>query len=46
MKDEGNAYLYDEDNEWSVFYALARYLENYKISFDNKNLVKNVLGRN
>ncbi len=42
MKNEGNAYLYDESNEWSIFYAISRYLENYKISFDNKNLVKNV----
>ena len=42
MKNKWNAYLYDQDNEWSIFYAISRYLENYKISFDNKNLVKNV----
>jgi len=42
MKSVWNAYLYEETNEWSIFYAVARYLENYKISFDNKSLVKNV----
>jgi len=42
MKNKWNAYLYDQDNEWSIFHAISRYLENYKISFDNKNLVKNV----
>jgi len=42
MKNEWNAYLYSESNEWSIFHAITRYLENYKISFDNKNLVKNV----
>ena len=42
MKNEWNAYLYSENNEWSVFHAITRYLENYKITFDNKNLVKNV----
>jgi len=42
MKNEWNSYLYSQNNEWSIFHAIARYLENYKISFDNKNLVKNV----
>ena len=42
MKNEGNSYLYSKDNEWSIFHAISRYLENYKITFDNKNLVKNV----
>jgi len=42
MKNDWNAYLYDDFNEWSIFHAIARYLENYKITFDNKNLVKNV----
>lgn len=44
MKNEWNWYLYKDVNEWSIFHAIARYLENYKISFDNKNLVKNVWG--
>ncbi|MDQ7009004.1 MAG: hypothetical protein Q9M94_01800 [Candidatus Gracilibacteria bacterium] len=43
MKSEGNSYLYQKHNEWSIFHAITRYYENYKISFDNKNLVKNVL---
>ena len=42
MKNEGNSFLYDETNAWSIFYSLVRYLENYKFPFDNKNLVKNV----
>lgn len=42
MRNEWNAYLYEQHNEWSIFHAIARYLENYKITFDNKNLVKNV----
>jgi hypothetical protein len=41
MKSEWNAYLYEKENEWSIFHSITRYLENYKISFDNKNLVKN-----
>lgn len=42
MKNQGNSYLYDSVNEWSIFATLIRYLENYKFSFDNKNLVKNI----
>jgi len=42
MKNEWNSYLYSKNNEWSIFHAIARYLENYKITFDNKNLVKNI----
>ena len=38
-----NSFLYDSDIMWSMFYALVGYLENSKFSFDNKNLVKNVL---
>ena len=39
---EGNAYLYEQDSYWSAYYALARYLENHKFPYDNRNLVKNV----
>ena len=42
MKNEGNAYLYHNADEWSIFATLIRYLENYKFTFDNKNLVKNI----
>jgi hypothetical protein len=43
MKNEWNSYIFDEEDKWSIFYALVRYLENFKFPFDNKNLVKNVL---
>ena len=43
LKNEWNSFFYDKVNKWSIFYSLVRYLENYKFSFDNKNLVKNVL---
>jgi len=38
-----NSYLYQDGNIWSMFYALVRYLENYKFPYDNRNLVKNLL---
>ena len=38
-----NAYIFKNNNKWEVFYALIRYLENFKFSYDNKALVKNVL---
>lgn len=40
---EGNAYIFKENNSWEVFYALIRYLENFKFPYDNKALVKNIL---
>ena len=42
MKSEGNSFLYDDENKWSIFYAITRYLENCKFPYDKKNLVKNV----
>lgn len=42
IKNQWNSYLYSNNNSWSIFYSLVRYLENYKFTFDNKNLVKNV----
>ncbi len=42
MRSQWNAYFYEELNEWSIFATLIRYLENYKFTFDNKNLVKNI----
>ncbi len=41
-KNLWNAYLYEEYNEWSIFHALIRYLENTRFPMDHKNLVKNV----
>lgn len=43
LKNEGNSFFYEELDKWSIFYTIARYMENYKFPFDNKNLVKNVL---
>jgi len=42
IKNEWNSYLYNDENKWSIFYSVVRYLENYKFPFDNKNLVKNI----
>lgn len=43
MKSEGNCYFYEENNSWSIFYSVIRYLENYKFPYDNRNLVKNII---
>ena len=43
MKNIWNSYLYDTLNEWSIFYSIVRYLENYKYTYDNKSLIRNVL---
>lgn len=43
VKNEWNSYIFQTLDKWSIFYSIVRYLENYKFSFDNKNLVKNVL---
>ncbi len=43
IKNDGNSYLFEITDKWAIFYALVRYLENYRFPFDNKNLVKNVL---
>ncbi len=41
IRGEGNCYLYDADNKWSIYASVVKYLENYKFPYDNKNLVKN-----
>jgi hypothetical protein len=43
LKNEWNAFFYDDSNVWNIFYSTVRYLENYKFPFDNKNLVNNLL---
>ena len=43
LKNEWNAFFYDNANVWNIFYSTVRYLENYKFPFDNKNLVNNIL---
>ena len=42
-KVEWNAFLYDNDALCDIYYAIIRYLENFKFPYDNKALVKNVL---
>jgi hypothetical protein len=43
IKNEWNSFLFQELNTYSVFAAITRYLENYKFSMDNKNLIRNIL---
>lgn len=43
LNSEWNSYLYADNNKWSMYYAIIRYLENYKFPYDNRNLVKNVV---
>lgn len=43
LTSEGNAYIYKENNQWSLYYSVIRYLENYKFPYDNRNLIKNVI---
>ena len=42
VKVTWNSYIYRNQNEWEIFYAIVRYLENYKFPYDNRNLVKNL----
>ncbi len=42
-ESSGNAFLYESFDQYSIFYALIRYLENKKFPYDNKALVKNVV---
>ena len=42
-KVEGNAYIFENNALCDIYYAIIRYLENYKFPYDNKALVKNVL---
>jgi len=43
LTSEWNSFLYENKNSWSMYYAIIRYLENYKFPYDNRNLVKNVV---
>ena len=43
VNSEWNCYFYQESNIWSMFYAIIRYLENYKFPYDNKLLIKNII---
>lgn len=43
LKVSGNSFVFKNDNEWDIFYAIVRYLENFKFPYDNRNLIKNLL---
>jgi len=43
LNSEWNSFLYDENNSWSMYYSIIRYLENFKFPYDNRNLVKNII---
>ncbi len=43
IKWEGNCFLFEAENKWSMYSSLIKYLENYKFPYDNKNLVKNTV---
>lgn len=43
VSTSGNSFMFEHNTEWDMFYALVKYLENYKFPYDNKNLIKNVI---
>lgn len=43
IKTQWNSFIFNNNNSWDIYYAIIRYLENYKFPYDNKSLVKNVL---
>jgi hypothetical protein len=43
VSNEGNSFFYENENKWSIFASIIKYMENYKFPFDNKNLVNNIL---
>ena len=43
LKNEWNAFFYENMNKWDIFFTIVRYMENFKFPYDNKNLVKNVI---
>jgi hypothetical protein len=42
-RSQWNSFIFDNNNLCDIYYAVIRYLENYKFPFDNKTLVKNIL---
>lgn len=41
LTEKGNCFCFQENNEWDIFAALIRALENFKFSYDWRNIVKN-----
>lgn len=42
-KVEWNSFIFENDSLCDIYYAIIRYVENFKFPYDNKALVKNVL---
>ncbi len=42
-KIEWNAFLFENNELCDIYYAIIRFIENYKFPYDHKALVKNVL---
>ena len=42
-KIEWNAFIFENDDLCDIYYAVIRFIENYKFPYDHKALVKNVL---
>jgi len=42
-KIEWNAFIFENNALCDIYYAIIRYMENYKFPYDHKALVKNVL---
>jgi len=42
MKFDGNAFLFEKVDEYQMFAALVRYLENVRYPGDKRTLLKNV----
>jgi hypothetical protein len=40
---EWNSFIFENDSLCDIYYAIIRYVENFKFSYDNRALVKNVL---
>ncbi len=40
---EGNSYLFEHISYFDMYYAVVRYFENFKFTFDNKILVNNLV---
>jgi len=43
VKIEWNSYIFENNSLCDIYYAIIRYLENFKFPYDNKALVKNVI---
>ncbi len=42
-KTSWNAFIFEKNTFYDIYYSIIRYIENYKFPYDNKALVKNIL---